>query len=749
MKSVLLPVAVFALALARPSFAADAAISAATAADPASYVDPMIGTSAHGHVYPGATVPFGMVQVSPDTGTGGWDWCSGYHYSSTSIMGFSHTHLSGTGIGDLGNILIMPRTGPVRWEARPKAGEGYASPFDHSKEVAQPGYYKVLLEDTHITAELAATERAALHRYTFPASDSSHFIIDLKHKLASGGTKDADLKVEGDRRITGWQCTDGWAKDKTFYFVAEFSKPFDRVELQLDGKVAIGSEAHGKAVKGAVHFKTKAGEVILVRVGLSAVSLDGARKNLAAEMQGWDFGAVAAAARAKWNDELSRVSVDDADVRLKKIFYTALYHTMMAPTLYDDVDGSYVGVDRQVHKGAGFHYYSTFSLWDTFRAEHPLFTILAPEKVDDFVQSMLAFYQQSPDHNLPVWPLCSNETWCMIGNHAIPVIADAYLKGFRGFDAELAYQAMRTSAMSDDRGLDDYKEFGYIPVRVQMKRRAPTVSATLEYSVDDAAIARMAAALGKKDDAAFFAKRAQNFRNVFDAKTGFMRPRYPDGTWLETFNPNLVGSSRNYTEGSAWHYLWAATHDIPALIDMLGGREKFIAKLDEFFSAPVEGDQADVTGLIGQYAHGNEPCHHVAYLYGVAGEPWRTQERVREVMTKFYTDAPDGLCGNDDCGQMSAWYVFSAMGFYPADPTSGIYTIGTPLFSKITINLKHDGKDHPFVITAKNVSAENKYIQSASLNGEPLKHDWIAHEDIARGGTLEFVMGDKPNHDWR
>lgn len=734
-----------------------AAGSAGAAPMPADEALPLVGTGGHGHTYPGATVPFGFVQVSPDTRTEGWDACSGYHYSDSSILGFSHTHLSGTGCPDLGDLLIMPVTGKLEGSLEAKR---FRSPFAHDMEVAQPGYYSVNLDKPGVHVELTATAHAAMHRYTWALAregrltSEEHLLLDLVHGLASKPIE-AALNVESSNRVTGYRRTGGWAKDKTVFFVIESSEPFSGYGLEVDGKPlpAGTAEAKGKAVRGhldytTIKFNTKQGPQLVLRVGLSPVSLEGAKRNLQTEIGSKDFDMVRNAARTAWNEYLSRITVESSDHNLRETFYSALYHTATAPTLYNDADGSYIGVDRKVHERAAFNYYSTFSLWDTFRAEHPLMTLVQPGRVNDFVQSMLAFYQQSEPHALPMWPLACCETWCMIGYHSVPVIADAYAKGFRGYDAELAFEAMKKTATDSRNRQDQYQKLGY--VAAETGKRTEATSRTLEFAFDDWCIAQMAKALGKTEDAALFAKRAQNYKNVFDPATGFFRGKQADGSWRDPFDPKAV-SFDDYTEANGWQYTFAVPHDVPGMIELYGGRKPFISKLDQLFNEDSEVGNylIDVSGLIGQYAHGNEPCHHIAYLYALAGAQYKTAYRVRQIMLTQYENAPDGICGNDDCGQISAWYVWSAMGLYPVNPASGIYVIGSPLVEQATLHLDpkyYHGGD--FTIIAHNVSRQNGYIKSAKLNGQPLERPWITHDEIAHGGKLELEMDIQPNKGW-
>ena len=991
---------------------------AANAKTPVDFVDPFIGTAAHGHTYPGATVPFGMVQLSPDGGKSGWDWCSGYHASDSAIAGFSHTHLSGTGCCDLGDILITPTT------AASNLDRAYRSPISHDDEQAEPGYYRVRLLDHDIQAELTATDRCGFHRYTFPASDSACLIFNLGF-----GQDDTPietfLKIEDDSTLVGYRFSKGWARDHRVFFAAKLSRPIQSW-LCGDGDSLLAGqrEATGKYIRAALYFRTANKEAITLKVGISPVSMDGAKRNLEAEIAGWDFEQIRLAARAKWQKALGRISVETGSDADKTVFYTALYHSLLAPTLWCDADGQYRGPDGAVHAGDDHQHYSTFSLWDTYRAAHPLYTIIEPQRVRDMIRTMLAFYKESG--RLPIWTLADNETECMIGYHSVPVIYDAWQKGLRDFDAKLALEAMQRSAEDDQRGLRYYnnsrpvsfeeqkhqlaskfgmidttalalptaggeswpilagwaktdsgqvvtypsaysqanhpllayatdpplavqwqtaavprdtrasaftfvwlagigvhggghtftlsvnddpcltfttatsptrlnyevtgdkgvrlafqttrldahgnlfgnmyltvpralctpgaplrltvageaaagadwvliyphaftpqitlsnenclqpdtqgagqllrveieslapqadavvyteggprvqtrllpglttvmlpvaladsarrvivhvtsggsagttaeclfepiKTFGYVPA----DREPESASKTLEYAYDDWCVAQMANALGETDDYQRYMKRAANYRNLFDSTTGFIRGRKFDGSWVSPFDPRCsMAKQPEYTEANAWQYTWSVPQDVQGLISLMGGRERFAAKLDSLFaqSTDLEGTGAsiDMSGLIGMYAHGNEPSHHIAYLYNYAGEPWKSQERVNHILRDFYKPTRDGLAGNDDCGQMSAWYVFSAMGFYPVNPAEGIYVIGAPLLPKVIINGN-------FTVTANQLSLQNKYVQSARLNGQPLTRCYITHTELMRGGTLEFTMGDKPN----
>jgi predicted alpha-1,2-mannosidase len=701
------------------------------------YVNPFIGTAGNGHTFPGATMPFGMVQLSPDTRLRGWDGCSGYHYSDKVIYGFSHTHLSGTGISDYGDILLMPTAGEPYLDALHdgKTDKGYGSPFSHRNERASPGYYSVLLDDGNIRAELTTTNRVGFHRYTYTQDSRPNIILDLVHRDT---VLNSYLRIIDATHIEGYRRSSGWAKDQIVYFVAEFSQPF-RFEIALDGKLDRRlKEARGKNVKAAFSFSSNRGP-IEVKVALSAVSIEGARRNLVAELRGWNFGRTLQRAQAVWNRELNRIVATGGSTEQLKTFYTALYHTMIAPNLFMDVDGQFRGRDLQTHTADRFTNYSVFSLWDTFRAAHPLYTIIEQQRTADFINTFLAQY----DHGgrLPVWELAGNETDTMIGYHAIPVIVDAAIKGIPGFDREKAFAAMKHSAELKHFGLGPYVDRGYI----SMEDDRESVSKTLEYAYDDWCIAEMARLLGHHDDYKRFIQRAQFYRNVFDEQAGFARPRR-NGGWLSPFDPREVDF--NFTEANSWQYSFFVPQDVSGLIDLLGGKEKFALKLDELFTAESKTtgrEQADITGLIGQYAHGNEPSHHMAYLYNYVGQPWKAQARVRQIMDELYSPRPDGLIGNEDCGQMSAWYVLSAAGFYPVTPGAPIYAIGTPLFPELRFSLEN-GKS--FVVKARDVSAQNIYIQGATLDGKPYRQSYLKHKDLMNGGELIFQMGSQPNFVW-
>ncbi len=706
---------------------------------PVDYVNTFIGTGGHGHTYPGATMPFGMVQLSPDTRLEGWDGCGGYHYDDSYIYGFTHTHLNGTGIPDLCDILVMPTTGEIRWNNGSDGKPGYGSKFRHNSESSEPGYYKVVLDDYNITAELTTTTRAGMHCYTFPESKEANILVDLFHR---DEVLESSIKVISNTQIEGLRRSRSWAENQYEYFVAEFSTPFTSYEIAVDNKIQPGikSTENKKNIKAFFHFNTTTGEKIYVKVGISAVNEDGARLNLETEIPGWDFVKVRSNARAAWTKELSKIEVEGGTDTQKTVFYTALYHTMVNPNIYMDVDGSYRGGDLKIHKDASFTNYTVFSLWDTYRAYHPLMTIIDQKRTLDYIKTFLKQYDESG--LLPVWELEGNETFCMIGYHSIPVIVDAYLKGIKGFDTEKAYAAMLKSATREgNHGLKALDQNGFISTEDESE----SVSKTLEYAYDDWCIAQFAKSIGKEDAYKYFIKRGQNYKNVFDNSTGFMRAR-SNGGWFNPFDPFEVNF--NYTEANSWQYSFSAVQDMNGFINLHGGKANLAKKLDMLFSASTKTsgrEQSDIAGLIGQYAHGNEPSHHIAYLYSFVDQPWKTQKLIHQILSTLYRNNPDGLTGNEDCGQMSAWAVMSAMGFYEVTPGSDFYVIGTPWFSKVTINLESGKK---FVVKAKNISDKNFYIQSATLNGTKYTASLLKHADIMNGGELVFTMGSQPNKNW-
>ena len=705
------------------------------------YVDPKIGTGGHGHVFVGANVPFGFVQLGPTSIPQAWDWCSGYHESDSTVIGFSHTHLSGTGIGDLFDVTVMPVVGDVTC-ARGTADDptsGLWSYADRTREVARPGYYSVPLTRYGVTAELTATKRVGLHRYTFPAAEDAAVVFDLENGGCWDKATDTGFVLSDDlTRISGWRYSTGWSKDQRIWFVAEFSKPARRIVCEQPGEMTTKAPAID-ARYARVEFDTADGEQLLVKVALSPVSIEGAEAAMKAELPGWDFEATAKAADAAWNAELSKVKIETRDESARRIFYTALYHTMIAPSEFCDVNGDYYGADQQIHTGAGFRNYTTFSLWDTYRAAMPLMTVIHPEKMGDIVNTMLRIYDEQG--RLPVWHLMGCETDCMVGNPGVIVVADAIVKGFGGFDREKAYEAVKNTALGDGRGGDLRKKYGYIPCDLF----GEAIAYDMEYAVADGAVAAAAAALGKTEDAAFFTERSHSYRNYFDPTTGFMRGRDSKGGWRTPFNPfSSTHRADDYCEGNAWQYTWLVPQDVDGLIGCFGSKEAFTTKLDSLFtvSSVIEGADTspDISGLIGQYAHGNEPSHHILYLYTMVGQPGKTADLVRRVLTTLYHDAPDGLSGNEDVGQMSAWYVLSSLGFYQVEPAGGRFWFGSPLFDRAEIAVR----DGVMTVVAKNNSADNRYIQRVELDGQPYTKAYITYEDLARGGVLEFEMGPEP-----
>jgi len=700
--------------------------------NPADYVDPFIGTDAHGHTYPGASMPFGMVQLSPDTRLTGWDGVSGYHYSDSVIYGFSHTALSGTGVGDYGDILIMPVVGEATF-----INSEYLSPFKKENETAKVGYYSVFLDKPQVLAELTSSLRVGYHRYTFPETNNAKFIIDLEHR-----DKVVDSKIEflNDKEIRGYRRSTNWAKDMIWYFHIEFSKPFNNHGIAIDNNLTKDiSEAQGTNIKAFVNFETKENEKIEIKVALSAVDYEGAKQNLIAEAKDKSFEEIREAAYEEWNKELSRIKVNGGTKEQKITFYTAMYHSFLQPNTFMDVDRRYRGIDKNIHEAKEHTNYTIFSLWDTYRTWHPLMNIINQERSQDFVKVMLDMYDKGG--LLPIWELAANETYCMIGNHAISVIADTYLKGIKIENPEKALEAMIHSATRDHFGLKAYIENGHIPGDLEHE----SISKTLEYAYNDWCIAVMAKALGKEEIYKEFIRRAQYYKNIFDTSTGFMRPRL-NGGWLTPFDPTKV--DWHFTEANSWQYSFYVPQDITGLYTMHGGKENLEKMLDELFTTEVKvsgRDMKDITGLIGQYAHGNEPSHHMAYLYNFVNKPWKTQQKVRQILDEQYSHLPDGIVGNEDCGQMSAWYIMSALGFYPVTPGSTDYIIGTPLFPEAEIILENG---NIFKITARNVSENNFYIQSATLNGKEYNKSFITHKDIMNGGHLIFKMGSKPNKNW-
>jgi predicted alpha-1,2-mannosidase len=704
-----------------------------------SYVDPFIGTGGHGHTYPGATVPFGMVQLSPDNGTEGWDWCSGYHISSDSIAGFSHTHLSGTGIGDWCDISVMPNNGVI-----PINSNKFKVKFSHKNEKASPGYYSVVL-DNGIKAELTTTERCGLHQYTFPKGNTPVIRFNLGFHINWDRPTETFIKKVNDSTIVGYRYSKGWADVQRVYFAARTSVPFASLQLNNGQQEVSANEATGKGVQCQMVFKDAGSKPILMKVALSSVSTDKALIALQ-EIKNWNFKQVKKAAEAQWETELAKIQINTKDEKHKRVFYSALYHTCLAPVLYSDADGNYQNVKGEVLTMKEGQRYTVYSLWDTFRALNPLFTITQANRLTSMMNTMIAF----SDENglLPVWDLSTWETNTMTGYHAIPVMADAILKNTKGIDLDKAYEAMKKSAMQNTRGTDVYRQYGYVP----QDKYGSSVTVTVEYAFDDWCIAQVAKKLGKNDDHELFMKRSASWRNLFDPKTGFIRAKRSDGQWIEPFDPYLSehdADKATYTEGNAWQHSFFVPHDIRGLAKMHGGNEQLIKKLDSLFSvsSEIKGENKspDVSGLIGQYAHGNEPSHHIAYMYSFVGAPWKTAERIRMIIDSMYHDRPDGYSGNEDCGQMSAWAVWSILGLYPVNSASGQYVFGSPVVDEAIVKLPQNKK---MVIRTKNNAKGHLYIQGVLLNGKPYHKAYIDHETLLAGGVLEFTMGDKPHQTW-
>jgi predicted alpha-1,2-mannosidase len=727
--------------------------------DPYNSVDPFIGTGGHGHTFPGATLPYGMVQLSPDTRTLGWDGCSGYHYSDSSIIGFSHTHLSGTGIGDFGDVLFMPFHGEMKINAGDEKDpdSGYRSRFSHEDEKAIPGYYSVKLKDNDIDVELTTTERVGFHRYTYNKNEPAGVIIDLAHTIHGHQNRLNEIDILSNSEIQGAKITSGWATNHHVYFYAHFNKPFTCKLYSDDEYIPNSENVKSQNTKAVLFFDVQPGEQILVKVGISSVDVEGAKKNAIAEIDHWNFNEVINSARDKWKKQLNKIQVEGGTGDDRKIFYTALYHCSVGPYLFMDVDRRYRGMDQKIHTADDFTKYTVFSLWDTFRAFHPLLTIIDPELDNQIIRSMLSTYLEGGI--LPKWELAANYTGSMIGYHAVSVIADAYMKGIRNYDVDLAYKACIASSLYDTTGIlfpsevvksklmpdarKYYNELDYIPADLAVK----SVSEALEYAYNDWCISQMAKDRGDIHDYNVYSRRAKSYKKYFDAETGFMRAKLSDGSWKTPFNPR--SSSSEYVEGNAWQWNWFVPHDIDGYIELMGGKEIFKKKLDSLFSVPsyIPGERkiTDATGLIGQYAHGNEPSHHISHIYNYLGEPWKTQHLVDSIIFLFYRNNTDGLSGNEDCGQMSAWYILNAMGFYSFCPGSNEYSIGRPIFDKVTINLPDKEK---FVINVKNNSKKNKYIKTVRLNQDYIHKPWITHADILKGGELVFEMSPIPNYDW-
>ena len=734
------------------------------------YVNPLIGTQRMGHTFPGATVPFGMVQLSPDTDTIPYEmngkynpdvykYCAGYQYDDKTIVGFSHTHFSGTGHSDLGDFLIMPTTGPLQLNPgiASDTKSGFRSAYSHANEKAEAGYYKVRLDDDNITAELTASTRVGFHQYTFPQTSDAHIILDLMHGIYNYDDKNVwtFIRVENDTLVTGYRQTNGWARTRTVYFAMTFSKPFKEYGCKDFSKKQVYRgfwrkfdqsknfpELAGKQLRMYFNFDAEAGEKIKIKMALSPVSTEGALLNLKTEIPHWDFEQTKAAAQTTWNTELSKITIDASEGE-KQNFYTAMYHAFLGPTVFMDVDHKYKGLDQNIHTAGNFTNYTTFSLWDTYRSLHPFFNLIQPARNGDMINSMLAHYDQSTLKMLPIWSHYSNDNWCMSGYHSVSVIADAIIKGNTSFDAAHALEACVTTAFHKSyEGIGSYMEKGYIPD----EKLGTSASTTLEYAYDDWCIARAARQLGRSELYDLFINRSASYKNVYDATVGFMRARKEDGSFKDGFDA-LSTHGQGFIEGNTWNYSFFVPQDPEGLITLMGGKKKFSAKLDSLFTMYLPdkyfAETEDITrdGIIGNYVHGNEPAHHVAYLYNFAGQPWKTQQRVRMILKNQYKPAPDGLGGNDDCGQMSAWYLFSTLGFYPVAPGSATYQLGSPAINKAVIQLEN-GKT--FTVEASNQSDKNVYVQKVLLNGKQLEQPVINHEDILKGGTLVFFMTNKP-----
>ena len=748
---------------------------------------PLVGTGWHGHMFPGAVAPFGMVQLSPDTSgapeakwngqwdLAGWDHCSGYHYPDSYVLGFSHTHLQGTGAADLGDVLLMPLVEGRNWswntgdpgqqaEAQieaiggnsgwvfNEAERGYRSAFSHDREQARPGYYAVHLDTPDVHAELTATTRCGMHRYRYPvltAEARRGLMLDLAHGIGCE-VYAAELRIESATRVSGMRSTHGWAADKQVFFVIEFSRPFASVEVQQDGatrRAAIGDRISGKQIK-AIFTQSTAAEPLVVRIGISATSVEGVQRNLAVEIPHWDFDAVVRANQQDWSRALGVLNAELPSQALNQTFVTGAYHGLVAPATFNDVDGAYRGQDHKNYPNPGFTKYTTLSIWDIYRGEFPFLMLMQPHRISDIVKTLLADYRQLDQHSLPVWPLWGNETWCMTGFHVVGMIVGAYARGLREFDAEAAYAAMRDTAMvgataNDNKALQEqFRTLGYVAAGQQRQ----SVSRTLDFAYDFWCVGAMADLLGKHDDAAMFSKLGQNYKNLFDPTTGFMRGRTEDGKWREPFRPDQE-YWEDYTESDAWQATFNVMQDVQGLIDLYGGDEPFIAKLDALFAAPsdVLESPPDITGMVGQDAQGNEPSNHIPYLYNFAGAAWKTQERVRQI-ARLYNNKPQGVPGNDDCGQISTWFVFAALGFYPVNAVTGVYVLGSPLVNRAT--LRNPAAGTAFTVVAENNSDQNVYVQSVELNGNPLTRSWFTHADILAGGELRFHMGREPNKAW-
>ncbi len=715
-----------------------------TSEDYTQYVDPYIGTGFHGHVFLGANVPFGGVQLGPTNLTEGWDWCSGYHYSDTTLIGFAHTHLSGTGIGDLGDILVLPTTGKVNLNrgSTENMEDSYVAFYSHEDEVVSPGYYRVWLDKYQVEAELSATKRVGMQRYRFKDDEQKNVIVDLERGIGWDGPLETYIELKDPQTLVGYRYSKGWAVDQKIYFTMKLSAPVEKIMQEKDGQLVEVSSLTDERLKVALVFGDLPAGELLIKTGISAVSMENAGQNLVAEIPAWDFDAVAASAKEAWNDELSKVAVTMPTQDQMTVFYTALYHTMIAPSIFNDVNGEYRGADGKKYQDAANNVYTTFSLWDTYRAAHPLFTLTQKDKVEDFVGTFLKIYQEQG--KLPIWHLVGNETDCMVGYPSIPVITDAYFKGFN-IDAELALEAMKKSSTRDDYGVKYLKELNFIPAELEKE----SVAKAMEYCISDWCIAQLAKALGKEEDYSYYAQRAMNYKTYFDSETHFARAVMSNKEFRTPFDPfkskHIWG---DYTEGNAWQYTWLVPHDVEGLIDLFGSEKAFEDKLDSLFVAKGDlGDKAspDISGLIGQYAHGNEPSHHITYLYNYIGKPWKTADKVRYIMDNLYTSANDGLCGNEDVGQMSAWYVMSALGFYQVNPANGKLVLGSPLVNEAKIKITESDILH---VEVRNNNQTNKYIQKVVFNGNKLSRSYLDYNELVNGGELIIEMGAAPAQNW-
>ncbi len=710
------------------------------------FVNAFIGTGAHGHTYPGAQLPHGMVQVSPNNGKGSWDWISGYHYTDSVIIGFAHTHLSGAGIGDLTDILLMPTIKDIdlgeRYEDRLE--RPYADLYSHENEKASPGFYSVNLKKSNIDVELTATERTGFHRYTFNQKGERNILLDLEYAQNWDKPTSTEITLLDDRTIVGKRFSTGWAKDQRVFFYLTFSEPIVGATATNNTDLKQTKEVGGADAKALFKFDSNLDE-ILVKVAISSVSIEGAKQNMLAENAEWNFDQIKQNGHEKWNSELDAIKIKSSDNEKKTLFYSSLYRAKLAPTLFGDTDGRYRGADTELHQANNFNYYTGLSLWDVFRTQYPLLTLIAPKVATDIAQTMIEHYNETGI--LPVWVLAGNETNTMTGYHSVSMLAEIIMKDLGDFDYEQAFQAMKNTMLQDQRGLKELKEYGYVPFNLKDE----SVTIALELAYNDYGVAMVAQKLGHTEDYEYFLNRSMAYQKIFDKSVGFMRGKDSEGNWRPDFDPKHSAHRKgtDYTEGNAWQHSWFVLHDIQGLVNEFGSEEAFDNKLTQLFneSSEITGDNTspDITGLIGQYAHGNEPSHHIAYMYNYIGKPWKTQEMVHRIMHEQYSNTPEGVCGNEDMGQMSAWYVVSALGFYPVNPTDGHFVIGTPSFEEAEITLEN-GKS--FIVKAKNLSDNHFYIKSASLNGEKLDRSFITYNEIMNGGVLEFEMSDQPNKEW-